>query len=184
MLTGIYIIKWIYRINTQWEDFVQINGNVGLSTKQFLSLQSCFATVILEASSGSEKYSVDPVFFVVSYKACLTVGLIPHFRWYSDISCFELSWNIWVTLYLFPVIGMFPEFLKATFRFIVAVHPSVWMDQHISHWVDFHEVWCLRWFFWKSYEKIQVSLKYDKNNRYFTWKPLYSCDKDKLPVWE
>jgi uncharacterized protein YllA (UPF0747 family) len=25
----------------------------------------------------------------------------------------------------------------------------------------------------KSFEKIQVSLKPDKNNRYFTWRPMY-----------
>ena len=31
-------------------------------------------------------------------------------------------------------------------------------------------------FFPKSVEKIQVSLKLDNNNRYFTWRPIYSFD--------
>jgi len=31
-------------------------------------------------------------------------------------------------------------------------------------------------FFRKSVEKIQVSLKYDKNNGHFTWKPLCTFD--------
>jgi hypothetical protein len=30
--------------------------------------------------------------------------------------------------------------------------------------------------FFKSVEKIQVSLKSDKNNGYFTWKPMYIYD--------
>ena len=42
----------------------------------------------MEASSGSEKCSVDPVFCMVSYKACLIVRHIPHF---SDIMIFPVS---------------------------------------------------------------------------------------------
>ena len=40
-----------------------------------------------------------------------------------------------------------------------------------SHWREFHEIWYLS-IFRKSVEKIQVSLKPDKNNRYFTWRPV------------
>jgi len=32
----------------------------------------------------------------------------------------------------------------------------------------------------KSDEKIEVLLKFDKNNRYFTWRPIYSFDHIKL----
>jgi len=32
-------------------------------------------------------------------------------------------------------------------------------------------------FFQKSFKKIQVLLKYDKNNRYFTCRPIYSFDQ-------
>jgi hypothetical protein len=40
------------------------------------------------------------------------------------------------------------------------------MEQHGAHWADFHEIWYLR-IFRKSAEKIQVSLKSEKNNGYF-----------------
>ena len=52
------------------------------------------------------------------------------------------------------------------------IRPSVRMEQLISHWTDFHEIWYLR-INRKSVEKIQVSLKSDENNRYFTWRPIY-----------
>jgi len=40
------------------------------------------------------------------------------------------------------------------------------MEQLGSHWMDFHEI--LHLIVFKKYvEKIQVSLKYDKNNGYF-----------------
>jgi hypothetical protein len=37
------------------------------------------------------------------------------------------------------------------------------MEQLCCHWTDIHEIWYLN-IFGKSAEKIQVSLKYDKNN--------------------
>jgi hypothetical protein len=45
-----------------------------------------------------------------------------------------------------------------------------------SHWTDFYEIWYLTIFFPKSVEKIQVYLKSDKNNGYFTWKTMYIYD--------
>jgi len=46
------------------------------------------------------------------------------------------------------------------------------MEQLGSHLTDFHEILYFN-IFRKSVEKIQVSLKPDKNNRYFTWWPKY-----------
>jgi len=46
------------------------------------------------------------------------------------------------------------------------------MEQLGSHWMDFHEIWYLS-IFRKPVEKIQVSLKSDQNNRYFTYTPIY-----------
>ena len=46
------------------------------------------------------------------------------------------------------------------------------MKQLCSHWTDFHEIWYLS-IFRKSIEKIQVWLKSDNNNGYFTWVPIY-----------
>ena len=49
----------------------------------------------------------------------------------------------------------------------MSVRMSVHMEQLSSHWRDFHEVWCFR-IFRKSVEKIEISLKSDENNAYFT----------------
>jgi hypothetical protein len=46
------------------------------------------------------------------------------------------------------------------------------MEQLGSHWTDFHEIWYLS-IFRKSVKKIRVSLILDKNNGYFTWRPIY-----------
>jgi len=54
----------------------------------------------------------------------------------------------------------------------LSVHPSVCMEQLGSHWMGFHEIWYLS-IFQNSVIKIQVSLKSDKNNRYFAWRPIY-----------
>jgi hypothetical protein len=51
----------------------------------------------------------------------------------------------------------------------VSVRLYVRMEQLGSPWQDFHEIWR---FFRKSVEKIQVSLKSDKNNGSFTWRPV------------
>jgi hypothetical protein len=48
-----------------------------------------------------------------------------------------------------------------------SVRPSARMEQLGSHWMDFHKI------FRQSLEKIQVSLKSDKNNRRFTWRPIH-----------
>jgi hypothetical protein len=49
------------------------------------------------------------------------------------------------------------------------------IEQHRSHWTDFHEIWYLR-IFRKSVERIQVPLKSDTINGYFTWRPIYIYD--------
>ena len=46
------------------------------------------------------------------------------------------------------------------------------MEQLGSHWTDFREIWYLN-IFRKYVEKVQVSLKFDKNNLYFIWRPMY-----------
>jgi len=51
--------------------------------------------------------------------------------------------------------------------FFMSVRPSVHMEQLGSHWKDFEEMSCLS-IFGKPVEKIQVALKSNNNNRYFT----------------
>jgi hypothetical protein len=64
---------------------------------------------------------------------------------------------------------------RATISLFMCVRPSVRMELGFL-WRDLHEGWYLTNFFLKSVEKIQVSLKSDKNNRYFTWRPVYIFD--------
>jgi len=51
---------------------------------------------------------------------------------------------------------------KATISFVMSVRPFVRMEQLGSHWTDFHEILYLS-IFGKFVEKIQVSLKCEKN---------------------
>jgi hypothetical protein len=60
----------------------------------------------------------------------------------------------------------------------LSVRPSVRMEQLGSYWTDFHEIWYLS-IFRKSVEKIQVSLKSDKNNGYLL-KSYVICDNISL----
>jgi hypothetical protein len=46
------------------------------------------------------------------------------------------------------------------------------MEQFSSHWTDFHKIRYLS-IFRKTVEKIHVSLKSEKNNGYFTCRPIY-----------
>ena len=46
------------------------------------------------------------------------------------------------------------------------------IEQIDSHWTNFHEIWYLG-ISRKSMQKFEYSLNSDKNNGYFTWKPMY-----------
>jgi hypothetical protein len=69
------------------------------------------------------------------------------------------------------LLGAFEKLRKATISFAMPVLSSVRlcfrMDQLGSHWTDFDDILCLK-LFQKFVEKIQVSLKSDKNKWYFT----------------
>ena len=58
--------------------------------------------------------------------------------------------------------------------FVLSVCPPARMEQLGSHWTSFHKISYLG-IFRKSVEKIHISLKSYKNNRYFTWRPKYIC---------
>jgi hypothetical protein len=64
-------------------------------------------------------------------------------------------------------LGAFVKSRKAIISCVMSVRLSVLMEKLGSLWTDFNEVWCLITFR-KSVEKIQVSLKSDQNNGYFT----------------
>ena len=73
-------------------------------------------------------------------------------------------------------LGAFAKSQKATVRFVLSVCPSalpsVRMEQLGTPCADFHEVLHLS-IFRKSVGKVQASLKSDKNDRHFTWRPIY-----------
>jgi hypothetical protein len=65
----------------------------------------------------------------------------------------------------FQILGMFAKLRKVTqLRHIC---PSLYMEQLGSQWKEFHEIWYLG-ISRKSVKTVKVSLKYGKNNRYFT----------------
>jgi hypothetical protein len=63
--------------------------------------------------------------------------------------------------------GTFAKLRKKTTNSFMSVRPSVCMEQLNSNQMDFHELLYLSTFR-KTVGKIQVSLKSDKNNGYFT----------------
>jgi hypothetical protein len=65
------------------------------------------------------------------------------------------------------LLGAFSKLRKAAISFVMSVRPSARMEQLGSHWTDFHKIRYLG-ILQKSVEKIKVSLKSDKNKRYFT----------------
>jgi hypothetical protein len=73
-------------------------------------------------------------------------------------------------------LSAFAKLRKATISFVMVVclsiRPFVRMEQLVSHWMDFHEIWYLK-IYRKYFEKIQVSLTSDKNNKYVVRRPIH-----------
>jgi hypothetical protein len=67
-------------------------------------------------------------------------------------------------------LGAVAKFRKATISFVMFLR-RFRREPRDSHWTDFHENLYLI-IFRKSVEKIQASFKTDKNNGYFTWRPI------------
>jgi hypothetical protein len=69
-------------------------------------------------------------------------------------------------------LGTFAKLRKTAINFVMSVCPSIRLLG--TTWLplkDFYEIWFLS-FFRKSVEKIPVSLKSDKNNCCFIWRPI------------
>jgi len=77
------------------------------------------------------------------------------------------TWNI---MHVFKALSHNCE--KVTALSFPSVCPSVRIEQLGSQCTDFHEFWYMS-IFRKSFERIQDSIKYDKNNGHFTWRPMY-----------
>ena len=64
---------------------------------------------------------------------------------------------------------------KVNISLVMSVCLSVRMEQLACHWRYFHDIWHLS-IFRKSVEKTRVSLKFYKNNGYFTWRSVTTYD--------
>jgi hypothetical protein len=76
----------------------------------------------------------------------------------------RISMNLDIWLFL----GAFEKFRKTTIYLVMSVYLFVRTEQIDSHWTNVDGIWVFKK---KIVEKIQVSLKSDKNNGYFTWRP-------------
>jgi hypothetical protein len=95
-------------------------------------------------------------------------------------SAFIFGTTQWTNIKLSSCLRFFRRVRKIAKKRLVAssclsVRPPVRMEQLGSHWSDFHEIIYLN-IFRNSVERIQVSLKSDKNSGYFTWSPMHICD--------
>jgi hypothetical protein len=87
-------------------------------------------------------------------------------------ACFDSLYSFCLKHFLF----VFAKLRKATLSFAISVRLSVRIEQLGFHWTNFQEILYLS-IFRKSVEKIQVSLKSDKNNGHFTRRrPIYIYD--------
>ena len=65
-------------------------------------------------------------------------------------------------------------------NYLCHVCPSDWKKLGF-HWAQFHKFWYWR-IFRKSAKEIQVSLKSDENNGYFTWQPMHVYDNTRVGI--
>jgi hypothetical protein len=72
-------------------------------------------------------------------------------------------------------LGAFAKLRKATISFVKSVCPSAWKNSALLNGFSWNLV--SEYFSKICSKKFQVSLKSDKNNGYFTWRPMYIYDK-------
>ena len=68
--------------------------------------------------------------------------------------------------------GNIVKLQKAAISIVMPVCLFIWMEQLSPYLKHFHEIWYVS-IFKKSTKKIQVSLRSEKNDGHFTWKPIY-----------
>jgi hypothetical protein len=76
-------------------------------------------------------------------------------------------------------LGVFAKLRKSTINVAISVCLSLLKKQLGSQWTDFYEIWCFC-IFRKSVAEVQVTLKCDKNNGYFTGRHFYIDDNVSL----
>jgi uncharacterized membrane protein YesL len=89
-----------------------------------------------------------------------------------------ISLNVWYILQVkLTILGAFAKLRKAIASVVMSVCLSVYLSVR-PHGTSrlplngFFGIWCSN-IFRRTFEKIKVSLKSDKNSGYFTWTPIY-----------
>ena len=102
-----------------------------------------------------------------------------NFKRIHETACYHVtssSLQVWIalvikTLYIF--LSALAKFREATLSFVMSVCPSL-RPYGATRLQLVVFSWNFIWDFFRKYvQKIEVSLKSDNNNEYFTWRPMY-----------
>jgi hypothetical protein len=133
---------------------------------------------ILEGSAGASlssqlKKCCAKASLTTYYAACYALDPLHHSYKKSMVYC-EVCWNRvwWATARALDVYFLCTHSQNCEKWRLRRVSPSVRMEKLGYHWTNFYEIWYWN-IFRKFVDKIQVSVKSDKNNEYFTWIPMY-----------
>jgi len=105
----------------------------------------------------------------------------------NDVLLFTVACTSWHTLTWLQVVsspikpsilGASAKFRKATINFVMSVCPSIRLCVYPFAWYNCAPTG--RTVMRKSLENIQLSLQYDENKGYFTWKCIYIYDNISL----
>ena len=83
-------------------------------------------------------------------------------------SLIHANFNLQIYVMFNNILDAFEKLRNATIGFVMSVR----MEHLGSHFEQFHEILYLR-ILRESFGKIQVTFKSDKNEGYFTWRPIY-----------
>ena len=98
----------------------------------------------------------------------LSFSVFMPFGWLHSVM---LTPTNYIISYGISFLGIFTKLWKVTISLVMTVHSSVHIEQLGSNWTDFHDLSYLSTV--ENLQRIQVSVKSDKNKRYFTWRPIH-----------
>ena len=98
--------------------------------------------------------------------------LLEGFRKYESLFGSNLSSEL---KYHVQFSGDIVKLQKAAISIVMPVCLFIWMEQLSPYLTEFYEIWYSS-IFQKLTKKIQVSVKSEKNDGHYTWKPIYIFD--------
>ena len=142
-----------------------------------------FSIITFLGNSAKNRFAERSVWeAVLSVLSVFRIDLVPEclVHWKKKNTHLTVGFDVVVTFSLLFTLLLAPEILfldafpncekrllASSCLSVPSIYPSVRMEQRGCYWTDFHEILYLS-IFRKNAEKIQVPLKYDKNNGYFT----------------